>query len=179
MAFDGARQARLMDTTARELSDALGGVARRIGEWAQRVNSAFLLGPSGYIWLSSLGAVAVLGAWTGVSAVRARRRERALLALGPLVADERRRMRRDARFWVDSVEALRRAGIRRPAQLTPLAWAGTLHDSRPEVAQALERIARRLYEIRFGDRRPDAEARRADGELVRDLIRAASRSRDG
>ncbi len=179
VAFDGARQARLMDTTARELSDALGGVARRVWEWAQRVNNAFLLGPSGYIWLGSLGAVAVLGVWTAVSVARARRLERSLLALGPLSADERRRMRRDARFWVDSVEALRRAGIRRPAPLTPLAWAGTLRDSRPEVAQALERVARRLYEIRFGGQQPDVQARRSDGELARELIRAASRSRDG
>ena len=179
VAFDGSRQARLMDTTARELSEALGGVARRIGAWAQRVNSAFLLGPSGYIWLGSLGAVAVLGIWTAVSVARARRRERALLALGPLDAEARRRMRRDARFWVEAVEALRRAGLNRPGQLTPLAWAGALRESRPEVARTLERAALRLYEIRFGDRRPDADARRADSDLVRELIRAASRGRAG
>lgn len=179
VAFDGARQARLMDATARELSDALGGVARSVGAWAQRVNNAFLLGPSGYIWLGSLGAVAVLGAWTAVSLARSRRRERALLALGPLDAEQRRRMRRDARFWVDAVEGLRRAGVHRPAQLTPRAWAGSLRASRPELAEALARIAHRLYEIRFGDRRPDADARRADARMARDLIRAASRGRAG
>jgi len=179
VAFDGSRQARLMDATARELSDTLGGLARGVGDWAQRVNSAFLLGPSGYIWLGSLGAVAVLGLWTAVSVVRARRRERELLALGPLDAAARARMRRDARFWVDAVEALRRAGLHRPTQLTPRAWAAVMRESRPEVAQVLEQVAHRLYEIRFGDRRPDAQARRADVRLVKDLIRAASRARDG
>ena len=179
VAFDGARQARLMDATARELSDALGDLARSARAWAQGVNNAFLLGPSGYIWLGSLCVVVVLGVWTAVSAVRARRRERALLALGPLGAVERRRMRRDARFWIDAVDALRRAGMHRPPQVTPLAWAGTLRDSRPEVAHALERVALRLYEIRFGDRRPDAAARRSDADLVRQLIRAASHGRDG
>ena len=179
VAFDGARQARLMDATARELSDALGGLVRSIRSWAQRVNDAFLLGPSGYIWLGSLGAVAVLGAWTAVSVVRARRRERALLALGALGAEERRRMRRDARFWIDAVNGLGRAGLRRPMQLTPRAWAGTLRSSHPEVAAALDQVVQRLYEIRFGDRRPDAAARRADADLVQRLIRAASGIRDG
>ena len=179
VAFDGARQQRLMDATSRELSEALGGVARSVGSWAQRVNDSFLLGPSGYIWLGSVGVVAVLGVWTAVSVVRGRRVERALLALGPLDAQARARMRRDARFWVDAVEGLRRAGVTRPAQLTPLAWAHALQDSHPELAPRVERVARRLYEIRFGDSRPDGGARRADGELVRDLIRAASRRRDG
>jgi transglutaminase-like putative cysteine protease len=178
VAFDGGRQARLMDATARELSDTLGGVARSVGAWAQRVNNAFLLGPSGYIWLGSLAAVAVLGAWTAVSVVRARRRERALLALGPLDAAARARMRRDARFWVDAVESLRRAGLQRPAHLTPRAWAGAMRESRPDVAQRLERVVHRLYEVRFGDVRPDAKARSADAHLVRDLNRAVLRSRD-
>jgi len=179
VAFDGGRQARLMDATARELSDTLGGVARSVGDWAQRVNNAFLLGPSGYIWLGSLGAVAVLGVWTAVSVARTRRRERALLALGPLDAAARARMRRDARFWVDAVESLRRVGMQRPAHLTPRAWAGTMRESRPDVSQLLERVVLRLYEVRFGDLRPDAQARRADARLVQDLIRAASRSRGG
>ena len=179
VAFDGARQARMMDATARQFSEALGGVVRGIGEWAQRVNNAFLLGPSGYIWLGSLGGVALLGVWTAVSVARARRRERALLALGPLDASERRRMRRDARFWVDSAEALRRAGVRRPTHLTPLAWAHTLRARQPELASALERVALRLYEIRFAGMRPDADARRADADLARQLIRAASRIRAG
>jgi hypothetical protein len=111
--------------------------------------------------------------------MRARRRERALLALGPLDAAARIRMRRDARFWVDAVESLRRAGLQRPAHLTPRAWAGTMRESRPEVAQLLGHVAHRLYEVRFGDRRPDAQARRADARLVQDLIRAVLRSRDG
>lgn len=179
VAFDGARQAHLMDSAARELSDALGGAARSVSGWAQRVNNSFLLGPSGYIWLGSLGVVAVLGVWTAVSVARARRRERELLALGPLGAADRARLRRDARFWIESVEVLRRVGLRRPPALTPLAWVGTLRDQRPDVADALERIAVRMYEVRFGDRRPDAERRRADRLLVRDLIRAASRSRAG
>lgn len=178
VAFDGARQARMMDATAREISDALGGVVKEVSAWAQRVNDAFLLGPSGYIWLGSLCLVAVLGVGTAVSVARARRRERALLALGPLGAQERARMRRDARFWVDAVQGLRRAGIRRPANATPRAWAEAMREANPEAAQLLERVALRLYEIRFGDRRPDADARRADAELVQALIRAALRRRD-
>jgi hypothetical protein len=88
-------------------------------------------------------------------------------------------MRRDARFWVDAVESLRRAGLQRPAHLTPRAWAGAMRESRPDVAQRLERVVHRLYEVRFGDVRPDAKARSADAHLVQDLIRAASRVRDG
>lgn len=179
VAFDGARQARMADATAREVSDALGGIASSISAWAQRVNNAFLLGPSGYIWIGSLGAVAILGIGTAVSVARGRRRERTLLALGSLGAADRARMRRDARFWVDAVEGLRRAGVRRPGQVTPQAWAAAIRESNPDVAQLLDRVVRRLYEVRFGDRRPDADARRADGELVQQLIRAASRRRDG
>jgi hypothetical protein len=114
-----------------------------------------------------------------VSVARGRRRERTLLALGSLGAADRARMRRDARFWMDAVEGLRRAGVKRPGQVTPRAWAAALRESNPDAAQLLDRVVHRLYEVRFGDRRPDAEARRADGELVQQLIRAASRRRDG
>ncbi len=88
-------------------------------------------------------------------------------------------MRRDARFWVDAVESLRKAGLQRPANLTPRAWAGAMRESRPEVAKLLDRVVHRLYEVRFGDLRPDASARSADARLVRDLNRAVLRSRDG
>ena len=60
----------------------------------------------------------------------------------------------------------------------PRAWAHALRESDPESAALLDRVALRLYEIRFGDRRPDADARRADAALVQDLIRAASRRSD-
>jgi transglutaminase-like putative cysteine protease len=179
VAFDGTRQARLADSAARKLGDAFGDVWRELGAWAQRVNNAFLLGPAGYIWIGSLGAVAVVGVWAAVSVTRARRRERALLALGPLSAADRARMRRDAQFWVDAVVSLRRAGIARPDHMTPVAWAGSVRDSHPEVSAMLERIALRLYAIRFGGERPDAAARRADAQLAQDLFRAAARRHAG
>lgn len=175
VAFDGTRQARMADSAARRLGDAFGGAWREVGGWAQRVNNAFLLGPAGYIWIGSLGAVAVVGVWAAVSVTRSRRRERALLALGPLSTADRARMRRDGQFWVDTVVSLRRAGIARPDHMTPVAWAGSVRDSHPEVSEMLERVAHRLYAIRFGGERPDAAARRADAQLAQDLIRAAAR----
>lgn len=160
--FDGSRQAQMADAAARRLSDALGEAAGAALGWAQRVNQSFLLGPAGYIWLGSVGMVVVVGAWAAVSVARARRRERALLALGPLGPSERRRMRRDARFWVDVVDALGRAGLSRPAHMTPVQWAQEIGRDRPPLGNAVLDAAHRLYAIRFGGERPDSLSRAAD-----------------
>ena len=163
-----------------EIAERLGAGSRQARDWmgarADDVRALavrwFMPGAAGFAWLVSAASAAALGMAAMVILLRRSRRIRRQLGAGALGHAERRRLARDARFYLDALDALRRAGLAKPRWRTPLAHAEALDAAAPSAAAAFREIAERLYRLRFAGERPTAADRAAaDAAVLR--LRAA------
>ena len=163
-----------------ELVDRVGAGTRGFGDWASErgrelvdsVNRWFRLGAAGTLWLVLVGvtiAIAVVAAW--VVGRRLRRVGEELGAGGESLAD-RLALGRDAAFYLDSLDALRRAGAGKPRGRTPRAHADELRTRNPEAGEAFLAIVGLFYEIRYGGR-ACSRAERVAADAMVDRLRSA------
>jgi hypothetical protein len=128
----------------------------------------FMPGAAGFAWIASAASAAVLAVAVAMILMRRARRVGRQLGAAALGRAERRRLARDARFYLDALDALRRAGLAKPNWRTPLAHAEALRERSPDGAEALREIAERLYRVRFGGERPTpAERVAAEAAVLR------------
>jgi len=163
-----------------ELVDRVGAGTRGFGDWASErgrelvdsVNRWFRLGAAGTLWLVLVGvtiAIAMVAAW--VVGRRLRRVGEELGAGGESLAD-RLALGRDAAFYLDSLDALRRAGAGKPRGRTPRAHAEELRTRNPEAGEAFLAIVGLFYEIRYGGR-ACSRAERVAADAMVDRLRSA------
>jgi transglutaminase-like putative cysteine protease len=163
-----------------ELVDRVGAGTRGFGDWASErgrelvdsVNRWFRLGAAGTLWLVLVGvtiAIAVVAVW--VVGRRLRRVGEELGAGGDSLAD-RLALGRDAAFYLDSLDALRRAGAGKPRGRTPRAHAEELRTRNPEAGEAFSAIVGLFYEIRYGGR-ACSRAERVAADTMVDRLRSA------
>ena len=163
-----------------ELVDRVGAGTRGFGDWASErgrelvdsVNRWFRLGAAGTLWLVLVGvtiAIAVVAAW--VVGRRLRRVGEELGAGGDSLAD-RLALGRDAAFYLDSLDVLRRAGAGKPRGRTPRAHADELRTRNPEAGEAFSAIVGLFYEIRYGGR-TCSRAERVAADTMVDRLRSA------
>ena len=163
-----------------ELAERVGAGTRGLGDWASErakelvdsVNRWFRLGAAGTLWLVLVGltiAIAVVAAW--VVGRRLRRVVRDLGAGGESLVD-RLALGRDAAFYLDSLDALRRAGAGKPRSRTPRAHAEELRSRNPAAGEAFSAIVALFYEIRYGGR-TCSRAERVAADAMVDRLRSA------
>jgi transglutaminase-like putative cysteine protease len=163
-----------------ELAERVGAGSRGLGDWASErakelvdsVNRWFRLGAAGTLWLVLVGvtiAIAVVAAW--VVGRRLRRVVRDLGAGGESLVD-RLALGRDAAFYLDSLDALRRAGAGKPRARTPRAHAEELRTRNPAAGEAFSAIVALFYEIRYGGR-ACSRAERVAADAMVDRLRSA------
>jgi len=163
-----------------ELAERVGAGTRGLGDWASErakelvdsVNRWFRLGAAGTLWLVLVGvtiAIAVVAAW--VVGRRLRRVARDLGAGGESLVD-RLALGRDAAFYLDSLDALRRAGAGKPRARTPRAHAEELRSRNPAAGEAFSAIVALFYEIRYGGR-TCSRAERVAADAMVDRLRSA------
>jgi transglutaminase-like putative cysteine protease len=163
-----------------ELAERVGAGSRGLGDWASErakelvdsVNRWFRLGAAGTLWLVLVGvtiAIAVVAAW--VVGRRLRRVVRDLGAGGESLVD-RLALGRDAAFYLDSLDALRRAGAGKPRARTPRAHAEELRTRNPAAGEAFSAIVALFYEIRYGGR-TCSRAERVAADAMVDRLRSA------
>lgn len=176
VSFDSGSQAEL----AESVRLSLGGAIRSFVDWtadvANDVNRAFRLGPAGYIWLGLVAlllAVAVVAIWV---LAKRDRKVRELLGAARARASLRARLGRDAGFYLDALDVLRRSGLEKPRWCTPMAFAEQLHaQGYSEVGDAFAALVRRFYSVRYANMRSGRARRAADAALVTALRGALAR----
>jgi transglutaminase-like putative cysteine protease len=163
-----------------ELVDRVGAGTRGIGEWASErakelvdaANRWFRLGSAGTLWLALVGvtlAIAAVAAW--VVGRRLRRVGEELGAGGESLVD-RLALGRDAAFYLDSLDVLRRAGAGKPRGRTPRVHAEDLRTRNPAAGEAFSAIVGLFYEIRYGGR-ACSRAERVAADAMVDRLRSA------
>jgi transglutaminase-like putative cysteine protease len=163
-----------------ELAERVGAGTRGIGERASELakdvvdaaNRWFRLGSAGTLWLALVGltvAIAAVAAW--VVAHRLRRVGAELGAGGESLVD-RLALGRDAAFYLDSLDVLRRAGAGKPRGRTPRVHAEELRARNPAAGEAFAAIVGLFYEIRYGGR-ACSRAERVAADAMVDRLRSA------
>jgi protein-glutamine gamma-glutamyltransferase len=170
VSFDSGSQAEMADRVGGSVQRAV----RAAGEWAQgaadQVNRAFRLGPAGYIWLGLVAVVlgiAVTAVWV---LTRRDRRVRQTLGAEKVQARDRVVLGRDAAFYLEALDVLRRHELAKPRWCPPRLHAeevGRL--AGPGVQAAFQRVVDRYYRIRFAGDHPRRSERVADQALVTQL----------
>jgi len=131
--------------------------------WAKALATSLSLGRAGGFWFAVIGiGIGTAGLAFLIATVRRRRLRRAL-QVERLPASELARLERDAAFYVDAMRALARAGLEKPAHLSPMAFADWLASDRrrPAIGQAWMPIAAAFYKVRYGGQRPTATEAKA------------------
>jgi transglutaminase-like putative cysteine protease len=187
VSFDSGSQAELAEGVKGSIGNALKNVGAWFTDLADRVNRAFRLGPAGYIWLGLVAlvlAVAVTAAWI---VARRDRLVRKLLGATKARAAIRARLGRDAGFYLDALDLLRKHGLAKPRWVTPRAYAQQLEGTAgPGVGSAFAAVVERFYLVRYAQFRPGRARRTADAALASALrsalagryTRAASARKD-
>jgi len=136
--LEGGLWARL----SRSLIDVRGDMAR--------INQAFALGPTGYIWMGLIVFAGVLAFIVIVRLVRRVRTIRRRAHLEHLHGHEYRRIVRQVGFYIDMLAILNRARLPKPPWLPPQAYGESFTDDRPAVAHRIAEISQAFYRVRYG-----------------------------
>jgi transglutaminase-like putative cysteine protease len=163
-----------------ELAERVGAGTRGIGEWASELakdvvdaaNRWFRLGSAGTLWLALVGltvAIAAIAAWVVAHRLR---RVGAELGAGSESLLDRLALGRDAAFYLDSLDVLRRAGAGKPRGRTPRVHAEELRARNPAAGEAFAAIVGLFYEIRYGGR-TCSRAERVAADAMVDRLRSA------
>lgn len=170
--FDSRTQAELSDRVATGAKSASSWLAEQAGDLVDRLNRWFLLGSAGAMWLGLVTLTALLGlaaAW-----VVARRARRAAAELGASRSGLAARLAlgRDARFYLEALDVLARAGMAKPAGRTPRVHAEAVRSAHAAAGEAFDEVVDRLYALRYAGIVPSrADRAAADAAVAR--LRAA------
>jgi hypothetical protein len=150
-------------------------VGERLDQALARMRAIALdlsLGRAGGAWFATI-AIAISTALLAalIFALR-RRRLRARLRIGGGTRTERRRLVREAAFYVEALDLLSKAGLAKPDHLTPQAWAAELSARNPALGAAFAAVAERLYRVRYGGAEEGSGAVRRGADSHQSLLLA-------
>jgi hypothetical protein len=132
----------------------------QVKDWFNAMNfyivSSSLL--SAAIWLMSLGVAGAV-AWFLIEKWRLRRRA-ARIGLGALPEADQIRLARQLGFYDELLRLLERRGIARPAHMTPLEFSNSITFLPAEVYDAVQRMTRIFYRVRYGSAELSPQRRR-------------------
>lgn len=153
VAYDRDRRDNLMSGVERALTNTAIRTQRGVTSW-----DSVLPDPSSW-WISPrlIGGVMIVIVMGGVAAVgyfaweRWKLKRRAnRIGLGDLPDDDKIRLARQLGFYDDLLRMLEQRGYRRAAHLTPLEFSQTLAHLPSETYDAVRRLTRIYYRIRYG-----------------------------
>jgi hypothetical protein len=153
---------------SRSLRDWWDAVLRRIRGWFETDG----LTPSEIVTVSLLCAVAVITFWWLIRTLRQRlriRRRAAKIGLDSLPTTEQIRLARQLGFYERLTILLERHQIIRPRNLTPAEFSDTLAFLPNEAYDAIRRLTKIFYSIRFGRRELDHEEQKDLESTVQSL----------
>ncbi|MSR41035.1 MAG: DUF3488 domain-containing protein [Phycisphaerales bacterium] len=177
LAYDGAAQATIADRVqsqwwkyAQQTLDALRAQMRALVE-------RYALGRAGTIWFSAiaLGVVTALAAW--FVAKRRTARTHRVAGLEALPHEEARVVARDCAFFADALDMLDRAGLSKPAPMTPRQHAGLVTAFAADAGMEFARLVERFYQVRYGGLRQSISDRAETRNALLRLKSALSRGR--
>jgi transglutaminase-like putative cysteine protease len=151
--FNNRSQAQLLEKLDVGISSRLEEALDATWAWMARVNRAFSLGQVGYVWLGIVAFALVLAVLALIKIIRRIRSLRRALRVRRLVEAEARRLLRHLGVYLDMLIVLRKAGLAKPECQPPLAYATSLHSTRPTVSDLVRQIVQTFYEARYGGRR--------------------------
>jgi hypothetical protein len=173
--FDSRAQAELVERVGAGTRGTGNWIAERSKDLLDAVNRWFRMGPAGALWLGLVAitlAIAATAVW--VVGRRARRVARELGANKERLAT-RIALGRDVSFYLDSLDALARAGIEKPRSRTPRMHVQAVQRVNPEAAAAFAAVVERFYQIRYGGSTPSRAERVAADALIPPLRAALAR----
>jgi len=163
VAFDANAQSSILRGTSDRFGEWLRGAVTGIGNSLETLSRQFESGGVGRIWAVSVVVTLIGAAATAILLSRRERRWRRLLRLEELPVRERRRVRRDARFFADALVLLESAGAAKPDWRPPLLHADTIRTVDRGAGDAFARLTEIYYGIRFGG---DESSRSAQSEAT-------------
>lgn len=177
--YDASAQATIADRLQTgwraTISERIESVLARMRALATSLS----LGSAGGAWFAAIGiGVSTAGLAALIIVVR-RRQLRRTLHLEHVPVREQHRLQREAAFYVEAVRALESAGARKPAHLSPRAFAEALSARNREVGAAFAAIADDFYRVRYGGISPSRDEARSHVSRVlalRALLRHNSAS---
>ena len=147
--FDRQAQFHLANSFEEAWGTRLRVAAGAVREWMADVNRFFRLGPAGYIWLGIVGLAITIALVAVVRLTQRALRLRETLRIRSLPRAEQRRMRRQLGFYLDMLDLLRRARIRKPQWQPPFAFAEELTNRDPRTGAIVQRIIELYYAGRY------------------------------
>jgi hypothetical protein len=152
--YDSSAQAAIAERVQSGWRQAVGERLAAVNDALSALTTRFSLGQAGGAWIGAV-VVAVLGAAL-IPAIVALRRRRLLrvLRIEGVPAERRRIMLRGAAFYAEALEELGRAGLGKPAHVTPLEHARVVGERDPDAGRAFAAVATDFYRIRYGDWNP-------------------------
>lgn len=178
VAFDAQAQSSMLRSGSERVTGWFKQAADHMRSWTTTLARQFEAGGVARIWATSV-VVTLVGAVAIVVLLRRRERKwRRLLRLEDLPAEQRRRVRREARFFAEALLRLQEHGLAKPDTRPPLLHAESLREVDAEVAGAFERLTEAYYRIRFGGIVPSRSFQTEAQALLRQLdTTLAQRSR--
>jgi protein-glutamine gamma-glutamyltransferase len=179
VAYDRERRESLLTGVADGLSSTAGQATRGVKSWDD-----WLPSPSSW-WVSPTLVVGVIAAISlaGVAAVGwflwerlAMRRRARRIGLADMPDAESIRLARQLGFYDSLLKALATRGYQRPRHLTPEEFSHTLTHLPTETYDAVRRLTRIYYRIRYGRAELSPEYQRRVGEAVQRLEPALGRT---
>jgi len=167
--FDAVAQNHLGQSINDNWSQRISSVITLVLERMERVNMFFNVGPGGYIWMGIVASALVIAV---IALITLRRRTRAIrrtLRLNHLRGAEHQRMLKHLGFYLDMIEALRRAGIPKPPWQPPLQFAASLEHRRGDTADVVREITTLFYQARYGGKSLERSDRERAATLVQEL----------
>jgi transglutaminase-like putative cysteine protease len=152
--FDSFSQQDLASRVRSGWREAISERMRSVTQFAESVVARLSLGQAGGFWFTAVGVFVGAGGLAALIVVVRRRRLRSELDVVRLPAREQRRIERDAAFYAEAVRALARAGLEKPAHLSPRAFADWLAERHGAAAEAFRPIAEEFYRVRYGGHIP-------------------------
>lgn len=178
VSFDSNAQSSILRGSGERLSEWFRRGWSTVGDWFETLSRQFEAGGIGRVWATSV-VVALVGAGAVIVLMsRRERRMRRLLRLDEVAGVERRRIRRDARFFADALLLLESAGASKPTWRPPLLHAEHLESLDRGAGEAFGALTNLYYEIRFGGAEPARSTQTDAAALLRRFeaaLRRASR----
>lgn len=155
--FDREAQSGMQQAMDDRWSQRLTGGLDSIRDWANSVNRAFQLGPSGYIWLGLVGIAMVIAAVAVVKIAKRLMMIRRKTMLRHVHGAEYQRLLRQLGFYVDMLKVLDRAKVPKPVWQPPMSYAMAMQSDHPEAGRTMAEISELFYAARYGGKKLDRE----------------------
>jgi len=167
--FDRQRQSQMAVSLDEGWSQRLSNGLDSLRAWAADVNRRFRMGSAGYIWLGIVALAVLIAVVAAFKIVRRWLLIRRQARLQYVHGAEHQRLVRQLGFYVDMLQVLERAKLRKPVWQPPMHFADSIEVQRPGVGAVVRELTALFYEARYGGRRLKREDLNAARQRVQQL----------